>query len=133
LGEIIMALYNPEPGLGMISEYRVSGIPVVGEITTDQTATFTKVTRAVTFSACDEALNPNYGSAAISFDEGATSYTFGSIQDTDASTNNAHRVMIKCTSITNTGTLPIQFIAELTTIDASRCPTWTFADFCTIV
>jgi hypothetical protein len=125
-----MALYNAEPGLGHTAEYAASGIPVVGEITAGQTATFTKVTRAVTFNACDT--TNNYADAAISFDEGVTEYAFGVRQDDDAAANLQHRVVVKCTSITNTGTLPIQFIAELTTIDAGKCPTWTFADYCTI-
>ena len=130
-----MALYNAEPGLGHVTEYASSGIPVAGTITAGQTATFTKVTRAITFNASGSTTHlglAQTGRASISFDGGVTSYVFGNRNDSDASASNRHRVVVKCVSIENTGTLDIPFIAELTTIDAGQCPTWTFADYCTV-
>ena len=135
-----MALYDASvsPGLGMVAEYDASGIPVVGELAPGQTATFTKVTRAVTFSACGESENAQ-GNARISFDGGTTAYVFGVTNDTNSSANNAHRVEVKCKTITNPVEIPanpdqlnIQFIAELTNIDADKCLDWNFADFCSI-
>ena len=129
-----MSLSNHVPGIGSVGEYQTSGIPVCGTLAAGETATFKYVTRAVTFSTSDE--STTYGGADISFDGGSTSFKFGSIQDDNASANFAHRVEVKCTSITNVNTsgenLNIQFIAELTNIPAGSCPDWVFADLCSI-
>jgi hypothetical protein len=129
-----MALYNAEPGLGQASEYATSGIVITGVLTAGQTATFTKVTKAVTFTVAE--LCNGVGQCDISFDGGTTSYKFGTQCDANASANNAHRVEVKCTSLMNVNTSgqgrSIHFIAELTSIDASRCPDWDFDDYCTI-
>ena len=129
-----MSLYNAELGLGSTDAYAVSGIAIVGTLAPGQTATFTKVTKAITFNASTD----NIGEAwmDISFDGGTTSYVFGLRADTNASGSNHHRVEVKCTSFMNVNTsnrnVPINFIAELTDIDAGRCPDWDFNDYCTI-
>ncbi len=125
-----MSLNNTVPGIGSVGEYQTSGIPVCGILTAGQTATFKYVTRAVTFSTSNT--TQLYGGSSISFDGGDTSFPFGSVQDNNAAANYAHRVEVKCKSIYNSGTNPIQFIAELTTIPAARCPDWDRDDFCSI-
>ena len=134
-----MALKNPESGLGHVGEYEVSGVVVTGVLTSaggmpGQTVTFTKVTKAKTFNDADQCTGN--GQCDISFDGGATTFKFGAQVRAAGAANNAHRVEVKCTSLMNVNTSGanknIQFIAELTNIDADECPDWDFADYCSI-
>jgi len=135
-----MALYdaNVSPGLGMAAEYKAAGIPVVGTLTPGQTATFTKVTKAITFNSFGPMGTGGAGAAPgevdISFDGGSTTFKFGGWIDSDASMNLKHRVEVKCTTFTNMASsdADVHFIAELTNIDAEKCLDWDFADFCSI-
>jgi hypothetical protein len=117
-----MALYNPEPGLGMVAEYQASGTPAVGLISsaTTPTVTFTLVTRAITVWTTNNAV--------IKFDSapGADTITLVSNVPLRIEVKTKYMEVTAGTGIGGSGA--VNFIAELTAIAEKQCPIFTNAN-----
>jgi len=115
LGEIIMALYNAEPGIGMVSEYQSAGTPFVHSAQNGYTLTFAYVTKAIHVHAAG-------ANATISFgDEDDTTFTLPNGQ--------CLSFELRCKTITITsGAIDVGVVAELTGIPASKLGTHDQAD-----
>ena len=103
----------PKPGLNSAPQYQISGVPAVGTAVSGATVTFKRVTRAITLVSA--------GAATVNFNNTAQgAYTL--------TANVPQRFEILVTSMTTGGGFDVNFVAELTGIDASQCPDWNNTD-----
>ena len=103
----------PKPGLNSVPQYQIPGVPAVGTAVDGATVTFKRVTRAITLVS-DGAATVNFNNTA----QGAYTLT----------ANVPQRFEILVTSMTIGGGSSVNFVAELTGIDASQCPDWNNTD-----
>lgn len=98
----------PKPGLNSVPQYQIPGVPAVGTAEAGQTVTFKRVTRAITLVSA--------GAATVNFNNTAQdAYTLRP--------DIPQRFEILVTSMT-IAVADVNFVAELTSVDASQCPDW---------
>ena len=101
-----MALYNAEPGVGMVSEYQSAGTPFVHSASGGYTINFTYVTKAIHVHAAGNNCTIHFG------DADSTVFNLPSGQ--------CLSFELKCKTVTVTGVPTVGVAAELTGISASK-------------
>ena len=104
-----MALGNYKPGLYTVDQYEMSGIPATG-VANNKTVTFRRATSAITVWATG-------ADATVRFGTG-----IGTAVKLPA--NESVRFEVVTRTLVCAGGTDVNFIAELTGIDAHECPDW---------